>query len=114
VIAEVDWTGLATFVTALGVLVAAWRGSRTLKRVEGITSDTNTIASQVNHAVNGKPAGESSISTQVQDMHDQAFPGSAAPVGEDAVLPILRELRDTLATLAPNGGPEQPAEGAKP
>jgi len=33
--------------------------------------------------------------SQVQDMHDQAFPEISH---DDAILPLLREIRDALAT----------------
>lgn len=86
--------GLAAVLTAAAGLVAAVTALVSVLRNGKTARDTHGMVKQIDSAVNGKPPGGTTMVSQVQEMHDQAFP---APVENgDAVLPTLRRLEQLL------------------
>jgi hypothetical protein len=93
-LAVVDLGGIASIITALAVLTSTFF---TLRRVNA----THTKVEQIDQAVNGKGPGESTMVSQVQELHDKSFP---PPVDQgDAVLPLLRKVYAELTRDQPNG-----------
>ncbi len=83
---------VAALITAVGVLIAAMAGAyATVKSTRTIRA-THTMVQQVDAAVNGKAPGESTMVSQVQDLHDAIPP-------EEAVLPTLRRIEARLEAL---------------
>lgn len=70
---DVDWEGLALFVTAVGGATAMIvQAVKTASRVKAMQADVQGVRStvhEIDKAVNGKAPGEQSMVAQVADVH---------------------------------------------
>lgn len=104
---DIDYAGIATVLTAVGVLVAALAGAYVTVRSTKQIRETHETMKQVDAAVNGKPPGAQPMQSQVTDMHVgdvlrderevirddlQGIRDAGQVEYEDAVLPLLRRL----------------------
>ena len=78
-----DLIGLAAVITSAATLIATLRSARVVK-------DAHRQIHEVNKAVNGRQAGEPTIQTQIQDIHDATLPE------HDAVIPTLQRIEAAL------------------
>lgn len=81
-----DYGGLAALITAIAVLVAAISGAYVSIRTTRTVKETHAKVAQIDAAVNGKRPGETTMVSQVQDLHDQL------PAKQEAILPMLKRL----------------------
>lgn len=95
-----DLGGIAAVITAIGVLVAALgstyiniKSTKTIKATHGMVKEIDT-------AVNGRKPGQTTMVSQVQDLHDDRL-----PVEHDAILPMLRRLIIEMEAMKKNGTP---------
>lgn len=80
-----DWIGIAAVISAVAALVTAVAVFFNSRRVKAI-----------DHAVNGKPPGATTLVAQVQDLHDEKF-----IIEDAAVIPLLRRLVEEVNALKP-------------
>jgi hypothetical protein len=89
VIADVDLFGVAAVITATGVAVGALLAAFLPYRT---TKATHAIVKEIDRAVNGKPAGETTMVQQIQDLTDTA----ASEPEPDAIVPMLKRILEQL------------------
>ncbi len=90
---DIDYAGLATVITAIGVLVAAVAGAYVTVRSTKQIRETHETMQAVDAAVNGKAPGSQTMQSQVQDLHNSSVSDRETDSDyQDAVLPLLRKL----------------------
>ena len=97
-----DLPAIAAIITATTAGVAL-----ILMRITALIREVRLTAEkvdQIDHAVNGKPPGATTMVSQVQQLHDDKFP---SPNG-DAVLPLLRQVAADVAALKKPTKPPKP------
>jgi hypothetical protein len=82
-----DYFGGAALLGALGVFITALATAYVTIRAARLGRTTHEMVRQIDHAVNGKPPGSTTMVQQVQGLTDKAFPPD-----EDAILPLLRRI----------------------
>lgn len=75
-----DWAGVGTFLLGVGAVITA-------AGAVAISRRTHRKVIDIDHAVNGKPSGGTTMVQQVQDLTDR---DTAAY--QEAVIPLLKKL----------------------
>lgn len=89
----------AAVIGASGTFYSTVKNSRQIEKVHGIAAEMAPKVTQIDAAVNGKPPGETTMVSQVQDLHDQ-IPAPVPPVeDQDAVLPLLKKVLAELEEI---------------
>lgn len=101
---------ISAVLTPTSVIFLAWLNNRNTKEVKAVADETLVTATAINHAVNGKNPGESSISqdvTTIKEKQETDTPSAPpAPTNGEAVLPLLREVLSRLDGLATAPAPD--------
>ena len=109
-------TGVALIITQIAALVTALRSAKVQRGIalDQAVMHTDQTAmhakvTQIDTAVNGKAPGETTMVSQVQDLHDNQFPAPTnTNSNSDALLPLLRKVADKVNALeartTPPGG----------
>lgn len=103
-----DYAGLALLITAIltpaSVIFLAWLNNRNSKNVKAVADETLQTANLINHAVNGKIPGDTTLSedvTTIKEKQEVDMPSAPpVPTNGEAVLPLLREVIARLDKLA--------------
>lgn len=87
-------TAAGTALLAGATFTSVFRNSKKIDSAHKKLDVQGAQITQVDAAVNGKPPGETTMVSQVQDIHDKQFP---LPVENgDAVLPRLQRIEALL------------------
>ena len=95
-------TDLAFLITAIGGFIAVTVPAfvvlrRELRVTSKVVDATHVLTQHIDHAVNGKPLGAQTLQNQIGKMYEREFP---PPVNGDGVLPLLRQMAETLTALS--------------
>ena len=102
----VDFAGIASLVTAVAVLVAVVGNiflTRRQLNKHGIT------LGDIDHAVNGKPPGETTLVSQIQDITDQNL-----ALDDVGIVPLIRLIATEIAKQKGEENGSGPIEVRKP
>lgn len=84
-----NYGGIAALIAALGVFAVGIAATISMLRTSTRVKDTHHMVTQIDGAVNGKMPGETTMVSQVQDLHDHMPGDDHIP---EAVLPLLKQL----------------------